>query len=102
MYGTLITNWYYYNNMNKTCHRCGTTDLGWNQAYHQATGKWKLENHKECSKKLVFSYQNILLKIAYHFKKFYFLSISALFGSVIAPCAADPTKNAYLASAPDV
>jgi len=41
--------------MNKTCHRCGTTDLGWNQAYHQATGKWKLENHKECSNQLISS-----------------------------------------------
>jgi len=29
---------------------CGTTDLDWNQSHHQATGKWKLENHKECSK----------------------------------------------------
>jgi len=30
------------------CYRCGTVDLSWNQAYHQLTGKWKLENHKEC------------------------------------------------------
>jgi len=32
----------------------------------------------------------------------YGAAISTLFGSVIAPCAADPTRNAYLASAPDV
>ena len=35
--------------MKKTCMRCGTTDLSWNQVHHQLTGKWKLENHKECS-----------------------------------------------------
>jgi len=41
--------------MRKTCHRCGTTNLGWNQSYHQLTGKWKLENHKECSNQLISS-----------------------------------------------
>jgi len=50
MYGTLISNLWLLYNVNKTCYLCGTTDLGWNQAYHQTTGKWKLENHKECSK----------------------------------------------------
>ena len=31
-----------------TCHRCGTDGLGWNQAHHRLTGKWKLENLQGC------------------------------------------------------
>lgn len=32
--------------MAKTCNRCGTMNLEWDQAYNSATGKWKLLQHK--------------------------------------------------------
>ena len=62
----------------KTCQKCGTSGLRWNQIYHQITGKWRLENHKGCSLNQKFA------------------------GLVIAPFAADPTNDAYLANAPDL
>ena len=32
--------------MPKTCNRCGAMNLDWDHAYHDATGKWKLMQHK--------------------------------------------------------
>lgn len=32
--------------MSKTCNKCGKGNLGWNKKYHDKTGKWKLDDHK--------------------------------------------------------
>ncbi len=37
--------------MSKTCKRCGAMNLEWDRVYHDATGKWKLMEHKNKSGK---------------------------------------------------
>ena len=32
--------------MTKTCNKCGVKELNWNRKYHEKTGKWKLQDHK--------------------------------------------------------
>tara|TARA_R110002012_G_scaffold237867_3_gene411602 strand:+ start:194 stop:568 length:375 start_codon:yes stop_codon:yes gene_type:complete len=32
--------------MSKICNKCGVKELNWNKKYHEKTGKWKLQDHK--------------------------------------------------------
>ena len=101
MYGTLITNYGYYTMWIRLA--IGVVQPIYVGIKH--TTNQRANGNSRTTKsavKISLFLSDHLLKIAYHFKRFYFLSISTLFGSVIAPCAADPTRNAYLASAPDV
>lgn len=34
----------------KTCKFCGESELNWDYEHHSRTGKWKLVEHRGCSK----------------------------------------------------